>query len=66
MKVIKQGKLAGDEVYQAKCNQCGTIVEFERKEARYESDQRDGDSLVVSCPTCGKEIWTAVRSRYER
>lgn len=66
VKIIRQGKLSADEVYQAECNQCGTVLEFQRKEARFESDQRDGDALVVTCPTCQHEIWTAVRSRYDR
>jgi predicted RNA-binding Zn-ribbon protein involved in translation (DUF1610 family) len=66
VKILKQGKLAADEVYQGDCNHCGTEVEFQRKEARYVSDQRDGDALVVECPTCKHEIWTSVRSRMDR
>lgn len=61
MRIIKQGRLTADEVYQGECNGCGTEVEFQRKEARYVNDQRDGDALVVVCPTCKNEIWTAVR-----
>lgn len=66
MKILKQGKLSKDEVYQGRCNSCGTEVEFLRAEARYVNDQRDGDSLVVVCPMCKNEIWTSVRGRNDR
>lgn len=61
MKVLREGRLAEDDIYQGECFHCGAVVEFQRKEARYVSDQRDGDALVVVCPTCSNEIWTAVR-----
>lgn len=66
MKVIRKGRLAEDEKYQAECNSCGTVIEFKRKEARFSSGQRDSDALVIGCPTCKKEIWTAVKARYDR
>lgn len=59
MKVLKKGALPETKVYQVECNHCGTVVEFQRGEARYSVDQRDGDALVVDCPTCQRQIWTA-------
>jgi RNase P subunit RPR2 len=61
MRVIRKGALPEKRVYKGVCNHCGTIVEFAQEEARYVSDQRDGDALVVTCPTCGKEIWSSAR-----
>ncbi len=61
MEIIKRGELAGDAVYTATCNQCGTHIRFQRKEANFVSDQRDGNALVIECPVCCEEIWTSVR-----
>lgn len=56
MKIIKPGSLPEERSYTATCYHCGAIVEFKRKEARIFSDQRDGTSLTVACPTCTKPI----------
>jgi RNase P subunit RPR2 len=60
MRVVVKGQRPEDRVYRGSCKHCHTTVEFIRIEARYVSDQRDGDALVVTCPTCDQEIWTAV------
>jgi len=57
MKIIERGIKPDDVVHEARCTRCRTLVEFERREARFVSD-RDGDSLVVTCPVCEQEIWT--------
>ncbi len=59
MKILERGIKPGDTVYRARCLHCKTAVEFQRSEARFVSDQRDGNSLVVTCPVCEREIWTA-------
>lgn len=59
MKILKEGRLPEQQVYQTTCTKCGTEYEFKRGEARFSSDQRDGDALVTKCPLpgCGKENW---------
>lgn len=66
MKIIQQGELAGEQIYRCTCGGCHTLYEFQRKEARFVDDQRDGAALVTTCPMngCGRENWTAVRSRF--
>lgn len=53
MRVIKKGALAGDQTYRATCRSCGTVYEFQVREARHHSDQRDGDYLSTTCPIEG-------------
>ncbi len=60
MKIIERGIKPDDAVCKSRCMHCKTLVEFQRSEARYVSDQRDGDALVVACPVCEREIWAAV------
>lgn len=59
MKVIQPGNVPREKVYQSTCKKCGCIFEFARMEARYVSDQRDGDAVVIHCPMCGDENWIA-------
>lgn len=61
MKIIHRGERPEEKVYRATCWRCKTQVEFQRGEARYHSDQRDGDYLSVTCPVCGGAITAAVR-----
>jgi hypothetical protein len=62
MRIIKPGKLPGEQEFTADCVHCGCRFTFLRKEAKYHSDQRDGNALVVKCPQkgCGDEIWVSV------
>jgi len=59
MKILKEGQLPEAQVYKATCRKCGTEYEFTRGEARYSSDQRDGDALITKCPLlgCGQDNW---------
>ena len=59
MRIITPGKLPQERIYRATCLSCGCRFEFARAEALYVHDQRDGDALVVKCPTpgCNKEEW---------
>lgn len=59
MKIIQQGKNPNEKVYRATCRNCSTEIEFERHEANYHHDQRDGDYLSVPCPTCRRDIIAA-------
>lgn len=53
MKVIKQGKLPGKQIYRGTCSNCNTEVEFTEEEGKYMSCQKDGDWCEVMCPTIG-------------
>lgn len=57
IKVLKQGTPPEEKVYQATCQRCGSELEFQQKDGRYVSDQRDGDAIVVKCPVCNSEVW---------
>lgn len=59
MKIITPGKLPQEKVYTTTCRNCGCRFEFTRDDARYVSDQRDGDALTVRCPQqgCNTEKW---------
>jgi len=59
LNIIKPGNLPQDAIYRATCSSCEAVYEFARHEARFSTDQRDGDALITRCPTpgCGKENW---------
>lgn len=61
MKVIFKGTAPSETIHRGTCNRCKTIVEFARHEAKYTSDQRDGDYLTVECPECKALIHASVR-----
>jgi hypothetical protein len=65
VKIIQLGQLAGEAWHRATCGICGTIYEFQAKEATLQSDQREGDNLRTACPAngCGSVNYTAVRQR---
>lgn len=60
MKIIEQGQIPEEKTYQCTCRNCKTVFEFKKYEARYVSDQRDGDFLTISCPICGREANVSV------
>lgn len=64
MKIIKPGCLTDKSVHRGTCQFCGCVIEFERWEARFQSDQRDGDALIMKCPTCNREIWCDVKASF--
>lgn len=57
MEIVKRGMLPDTVEYTGICNHCETIVKFTNSEARKEF-HRNERSLVVTCPVCGREIWT--------
>ena len=61
MRVIKEGFIPEEYIYQATCNHCKTEIEFAAKEAKRTNDQRDGDFYTVKCPLCGREVHKAAR-----
>lgn len=58
IEVTKPGVLPETIKRSGKCNYCGCEFTFTTADARYSSDQRDGDALVVPCPTCTRDVWT--------
>ena len=64
MKILQEGKLPVERIYKLHCNRCSTIFEFQQKEAKYVSDQRDGDFLEITCPLadCNKKLTVTVKS----
>jgi hypothetical protein len=65
MKIIKEGKMPEERIYKHVCITCGTVFEFAKKEAQYILDQRDGDSLQISCPICNNYCYVSV-TRFEK
>jgi hypothetical protein len=60
VKTIKPGNIEVlDPTLSATCDKCGCEFEFNASDARYQSDQRDGDAYIINCPfgQCGKELW---------
>jgi endogenous inhibitor of DNA gyrase (YacG/DUF329 family) len=61
MKIISKGVDPKTMPIMATCNKCGTTVEFMPSEAKYSSDQRDGDFYTVECPVCTGSITQSAR-----
>jgi len=57
MQILERGTPPGDVTYVASCPSCRTKFTYKKHEGRIVADQRDGDALVLNCPTCPKEIW---------
>lgn len=58
MKIIKSGKTKKPKELTTDCN-CGCKFRFAQNEAKFVSDQREGDAYVVKCPECSREKWIA-------
>lgn len=56
MKIIKRGTDPKAEPLRATCNNCQTVFEFHPIEAKYSSDQRDGDFYSIACPVCNQVV----------
>jgi RNase P subunit RPR2 len=65
MEIIRHGQLPLDKTYTVTCRNCDTVYRFQRSEARFHSDQRDGDALATDCPVCQRTIFIAV-SNHDR
>ena len=58
MKIISRGVPPESLNYRATCNDCNSVLEFKKGEARVEND-RNEIVYVLKCPVCSKEIWIA-------
>jgi len=56
VKIIKQGRLPQDRVWEATCYFCKTQVEAQESELEVHDDQRDGPWAGHPCPMCGKQM----------
>jgi len=60
MKIIRHGQKPEEKTYEVTCAHCRTVFEFTQGEAKYRSDQRDGDYLEIPCPVCSKTVTKSV------
>jgi hypothetical protein len=58
MRIIKSGKRKLPKSAITSCD-CGCKFGFTADEARFVSDQRDGDAYVAKCPECRADNWVA-------
>ena len=56
MKIISKGVDPATVPIIASCSKCKTQIEFLPCEAKYTSDQRDGDFYSIACPVCKSTI----------
>lgn len=64
MNIIKQGDMKRqDKTRRFACDKCGCIWEANQTEYRHEWD-RNGDTIVCSCPTCGNDTYVSPMSVY--
>lgn len=52
IKVVRNGARPEHDLFEGTCHLCKAVVEFERQDARFTDDQRDGAYLTVDCPCC--------------
>jgi len=57
MKIIKSGKTKKPHPTVVECQYCDCKFSFEKNEAVFKTDPRDGNAYVVGCPECKKSIW---------
>ena len=56
MEILHRGIAPSERTHEATCSTCQTKIRFQQHEAKYNSDQRDGDYLSIKCPVCGHNI----------
>lgn len=63
IKITKPGTLPETRVFGANCRHCGCEFTFNPPDAKYETDQRDGDFYRIPCPTCGQDCFNHYPSK---
>lgn len=56
IEIIKSGELKEEKQYTATCRSCGCVFRFQRRDAMFKLDQRDGDYLSLPCPECFETV----------
>ncbi len=59
MKIIREGKLPEEKLYEVTCQNCRTYFEFAKKEAKVQSD-RNETYLSIKCPLCHQPVTKAL------
>lgn len=52
IEIIEQGVNPEEKTYEAECRTCKTKYRLKKGDARYNSDQKDGDYLSFRCKVC--------------
>ena len=57
IKIIKQGELPEEKIYETTCKVCSTVFSFQRKDATKEDrggtrQYKGYHNLYIHCPTC--------------
>ncbi|ASS55884.1 hypothetical protein [Rhizobium leguminosarum] len=58
--VVKGNKRPEDRVYRNTCNHCGSLLQFNASDGYSAGTGPDGSAIVVTCPECKTEVWTAI------
>ena len=61
MRIIKEGKLPTEKLYEVTCDYYTTVFEFKAGEATLVPDDRQGDCLKINCPKCSKPTFVDTR-----
>jgi hypothetical protein len=56
VKILREGKLPEERVWEGTCTICGTLAECRERELKVTHDQRDGTSGSAACPLCKKPM----------
>jgi len=58
--IVKGDRRPEDRIYRNTCNHCGSLLQFKASDGHIVSGQyHDGPSVVVNCPECKHDVWTA-------
>jgi hypothetical protein len=55
IEVVIRGKPPAERSYTVTCR-CKSVLKFLRRDAKFTSDQREGDFLTISCPVCAESV----------
>lgn len=59
--ILKRGTDPAEQPIKTTCNNCKTEFTFLPSDAKYMSDQREGDYYAVVCPCCPTTVTKSVR-----
>lgn len=65
-KIIQRGPTHDDKKFRVTCTHCRSVIEYEGREGKPVSDQREGDALVFQCAVCHQSIWTSLKGGNEQ
>lgn len=66
VKIVRRGRLPQEIEYQADCYGCKTLFTFAGVDAKFHSDQRDGDYYEIKCPVCNEPVTVNVDCEVRR